>query len=126
MSKSIIVELANDQLTGSLNETKTAQSIFDMLPVESAYQSWGAEIYFEIPLHMENEHPTTELEVGDLAYWPSGNALCVFFGSTPASENDEPRPASPVTVVGKLGNPDRVRELYEDHSRIKVKPDNFA
>jgi hypothetical protein len=52
------------------------------------------------------------MEVGELAVWPTGNALCIFFGPTPASKGDEPRAVSPVNPVGKLlDNPDFLRKL---------------
>ncbi|MQG29069.1 MAG: hypothetical protein FI723_11855, partial [SAR202 cluster bacterium] len=37
-----------------------------------------------------------------LGYWPPGQAFCLFFGPTPASQGDEIRPASEVTVIGKI------------------------
>jgi len=52
------------------------------------------------------------VEVGDVAYWPQGEALCLFFGPTPASTDEEPRAASPVTVVG------RISEELENVGRI--------
>ena len=39
---------------------------------------------------------------GDLGYWPSGAAFCIFFGPTPISREGEIRPASAVNVFGKI------------------------
>ena len=50
--------------------------------------------------------------MGDLAFWPPGSALCLFFGPTPASRGDEIRPSSPVTVVGRIeGDPTVLRAV---------------
>ncbi|MFP4588791.1 MAG: cyclophilin-like fold protein [Candidatus Acetothermia bacterium] len=96
------IVIGSNTLQAELNETQTASAVGDLLPLSGSGKLWGDEIYFPIPLEMENEKPKKDLTVGDLAYWPQGNAFCIFFGPTPASEGDEPRPASPVTVFGSL------------------------
>ena len=89
-----------------LSETSTADAIWHALPIEALANTWGDEIYFSIPVHLEEENAQEVVEKGDLGYWPPGNAFCVFFGRTPASRGDEIRPASPVSVVGHLeGDP---------------------
>ena len=89
-----------------LSETSTAEAIWNALPLEALANTWGDEIYFSIPVHLEEENAQEVVEKGDLGYWPPGNAFCVFFGRTPASRGDEIRPASPVNVVGHLeGDP---------------------
>ncbi len=85
-----------------LNETKTAQAIWDALPFEGRANRWGEEIYFSIPVIIEMDRGQEVVEVGDLGYWAPGRAFCIFFGPTPASRGDEIRPASPVTVFGRL------------------------
>ena len=85
-----------------LNDTVTAESIWDSLPITARCNTWGDEIYFGIPVRAELEEGREVVELGDLGYWPPGNAFCIFFGPTPASRGDEIRPASPVTVVGKV------------------------
>ena len=103
MGKEIVITVNEKSFRGELNDTDTAELIGDELPIEASPSFWGEEIYFEIPVNLaENEDPEEELEVGDLAYWPDGNAFCIFYGPTPSSEGSEPRPASPVTVVGRL------------------------
>ncbi len=61
-----------------------------------------------------------ELGVGDIAYWPQGRCLCVFFGPTPASRGPAPVPASPVAVVGRTGAPPEVLRSIGDGERIRV------
>jgi len=100
--KKIKIFINKQEFQGSLNNTKTAENIYKILPIETSGNLWGKEIYFEIPLKMSNEKPTETLKIGDLAYWPEGNCFCLFFGKTPASINDNPRPASPVTVIGNF------------------------
>lgn len=113
MSKEITITINERSFQGELNDSDTAKAIGEELPVEAEPSFWGDEIYFEIPVDIsENENPEVELEIGDLAYWPDGNAFCIFYGPTPSSDDSKPRPASPVTVIGKLaGNATALREF---------------
>ena len=95
-----------------LNETATAKAIWNVLPIEAQANTWGDEIYFSIPVYVEEENAQEIVEKGDLGYWPVGNAFCIFFGRTPASRGDEIRPASPVNVVGHVeGDPTIFRKV---------------
>ncbi len=85
-----------------LNDTKTAEAIWAALPIQARGSSWGDEIYFSIPVKLETERGQEVVELGDLGYWAPGSAFCIFFGSTPASRGSEIRPASEVTVFGKV------------------------
>ncbi len=85
-----------------LNGTRTAQEIWEALPIKSRVNLWGDEIYFSIPLGLQLEAGQEVVSMGDLGYWPDGNAFCIFFGATPVSQGDEIRPAGPVTVFGKV------------------------
>jgi hypothetical protein len=85
-----------------LNESQTARAIWDALPIDAKAQTWGDEIYFAIGLAAAEDSPRAVVEMGDLGYWPPGEAFCIFFGPTPASRGDEIRPASPVNVVGRV------------------------
>ena len=89
-------------VTAALNDTDTAAMIWDALPIEASTSTWGDEIYFGIPVAAGEEMGQEVVELGDLGYWPPGSAFCMFFGPTPMSRGDEIRPASPVTVIGRL------------------------
>jgi hypothetical protein len=100
--KKIFFETQNFLLEILLNETSIAQKIYDSLPIESVINLWGEEIYFPIPVLVENERPTIDVEIGDIGYWPEGNSFCIFFGKTPISTTNKPVPYSEVTLVGKF------------------------
>ena len=96
----------------ALNDTATAAMIWDALPIEASGNTWGDEIYFGIPVEAGDEAGQEVVDLGDLGYWPPGNAFCIFFGPTPMSRGDEIRPASPVTVVGKVsGDPTVLKQV---------------
>jgi uncharacterized protein len=85
-----------------LDESETARLVWDALPLSVAGETWGDEIYFSIPVKAKPEQPVETVSMGDLGYWPPGNAFCIFFGPTPMSRGGEIRPASPVNVFGKI------------------------
>ena len=103
--KKIIIQAGKVKAKGELNETVTAMAIWQALPLEGSANTWGDEIYFRIPVSQDLEPGARELlELGDLAYWPQGEAFCIFFGATPISDPGEIRPASAVNVVGQLSD----------------------
>jgi hypothetical protein len=102
MGKKIRIRAGAIEAEAELNDTSTAQAIWETLPIKSRVNLWGDEIYFSIPLILELEAGQELVSIGDLGYWPDGNAFCIFFGPTPVSQGDEIRPASPVTVFGKV------------------------
>ncbi len=103
MARHLVIRGEEAGLEVELGDGPTAEEIWEWLPFEGRASLWGDEIYFEIPVSMEFEDVAREtVEVGDVCYWPQGEALCVFFGPTPASTDEKPRAASPVTVVGRI------------------------
>ncbi|OYT61428.1 MAG: hypothetical protein B6U69_03615 [Thermofilum sp. ex4484_15] len=100
---------------------RTLEAILKALPIESRAMRWGDEVYFKTPVDVGLENPQEVVEVGDVAYWPPGRSICIFFGPTPASRSPtEIRPASPVNVFGKVvGNP-KVFSRIKDGDRIRV------
>ena len=103
----IMIEVENISMEAELLDTPTARKIAAALPIEGSVNIWGDEIYFDIPLSIDQEPGASQdVEVGDLGYWPAGPAFCIFFGPTPVSSGDQPRAYSPVNVFGRvLGNP---------------------
>jgi hypothetical protein len=95
MSRSITITAGGVEAAAALHDTKTADAIWAALPIEGRANRWGDEIYFSIEATVPGEQGDEVVSVGDLAYWPPGHALCIFFGPTPASEGQEPQAASP-------------------------------
>ncbi len=107
MSRKIRIAAGNVNMEAELTESETASALWEALPITGAANVWGEEIYFQVPVETPLETSAREeMEVGDIAYWPPGNAFCIFFGKTPASVDDTPRAASAVNPLGKVnGNP---------------------
>jgi len=122
MPISIQITAGKTKLTAQLNDSPTAKAIIKMLPIKSKGNRWGGEIYFAIPVKvgLEKDNSRDVLEPGELAYWPPGNAFCIFFGATPASEGDEPRAASDVNIVGKITGDVSVLWKVQDGAEVVI------
>ncbi len=81
---------------------ETAEAIWRALPIEGIAERWGDEIYFSTPIELGEENGRERVDVGEVAYWPPGRALCIFFGPTPVSRDNEIRAASPVNVFARI------------------------
>jgi len=104
-------------------ESETAKIIYGALPLKSKGFRWGGEIYFSIPVHVEYENPKEIVKKGDLAFWPQGDAFCIFFGKTPASLENEIRPASAVNIFGKIAGSLENLNKVKDGETIIVERD---
>lgn len=101
--KEIIFDFGEFKIDAQLNESPTSKILYEQLPLNGVSQVWGDEIYFSTSINMENDEWSQEtVELGDIAFWPPGNAVCLFFGETPISAPGEIRPASPTNIMGKL------------------------
>jgi hypothetical protein len=109
---------------GVLNDNATAGAIWEALPISARGNTWGEEIYFGIPVHVdEAEDANDVVEMGALAYWPPGNAFCIFFGRTPASKGDECRAASAVNAVGKIEGEPAIFKKVPGGSAVTLEKD---
>jgi len=120
MEKKIRIKAGKVEVSAELNTTKTAQAIWDALPITGRGNRWGEEIYFSIPLSLEPENAQEVVTMGDLGYWPPGTAFCIFFGPTPMSQGQEIRPASAVNVFGKVTTDAKVLKQVASGTEITI------
>jgi len=122
----IKIRIGKITLYSQLNDTPTAKKIGQILPFKSHFNTWGDEIYFSIPVDSElDDSAREEVEMGDLGYWPTSKAFCIFFGPTPISKEGKIIPASAVNIVGRIeGDPTVLREVLDEKEIIleKVEP----
>jgi uncharacterized protein len=116
----IAIRVGSLTMQAELNDTQTARQVADALPLRSGFSTWGDEIYFAIPIAAELESDARDVvEMGDLGYWPPGNALCIFFGPTPMSQAGEIRPASAVNLIGKvIGDATQFKAVMQEREVI--------
>jgi len=112
MKKKILVRITElENITIELDDTgspKTCTSFLESLPFSVTAHIWGEEIYTdESPITQSEENAKDLVNLNDVAYWPNGKAICLFFGPTPIGKKGEIKPYSPVNVIGKIINPDK-------------------
>ncbi len=112
MKKNVLMEIPNlPSVTIELNDKfspKTVNSFLDKLPFSLELYVWGDEIYTSSsPISISEENSKDLVTLNDVAYWPQGKAICLFYGPTPTSKNNEISPASPVNIIGKIIEPEK-------------------
>ncbi len=103
----IVIKEAGVEMTAELNDSATTAAMWSVLPVESAAQTWGAEVYFSVPVDSGPEDPQAAVVSGAVGFWPPGKAVCLFFGQ---------QPVSPVNLIGVLeGDPSVLEAVQAGH-----------
>ncbi len=107
-------------MDAELNNTPTAQKVAAALPLRCGFSTWGDEIYFSIPVTAPLDQSAKEtVEMGDIGYWPTGKAFCIFFGQTPMSTGGKIVPASAVNVMGKIvGDATKLKEVMNEREIV--------
>jgi hypothetical protein len=121
MEKRVLLRIGPHDFEVELNDSDTAYAIWLALPFEAYTNAWGDEIYFEIPVKMKLENGRRILKPGEVAYWPEGQAMCVFFGPTPISKGADAEAIADVTPVGNLIGDPRAFEVVGDCMKVTVK-----
>lgn len=91
---------------------RTVDAIAKRLPMEGRAALWKEEVYFEMPMKMGKEKAESTVERGAIAYWPMGNALCIFYGQS--------QPYSPVNIVGQITKNLELFERVKSGTKIMV------
>jgi hypothetical protein len=117
----ISIRFDNLTVEATLNDSPTASEIWSQLPIEGRTNTWGDEIYFEIPVNIPQEPDAREqVEIGELGYWPVGRAFCIFFGPTPVSTDEKPRAYSPVNIIGEVLSDFSQLSSIQDGERVRI------
>ncbi|HOJ13386.1 MAG TPA: cyclophilin-like fold protein [Deltaproteobacteria bacterium] len=117
----VVIRCGGIRVEAGLTEGPTARKVASLLPIEGRARRWGDEIYFTVPIDAGLEPgATSDVEAGDIAYWPDGPALCIFFGPTPSSTGEKPRAYSPVTVIGRAQGDPTVFRTVRDGDTITI------
>ena len=121
MMRKILITINNLSVSAELNDSVSANKIWGALPLSGSANVWGDEIYFEIPVSLkEVSDAQQEVDIGTLAYWPPGSALCVFFGETPASTSDKPKAYSPVNILGLVDGDSKIFKIVKAGDQIVI------
>ncbi len=116
----IKIEFESITIEADLNNSETANNIKKLLPILNTVNIWGDEIYFPVDINDEEIGAKETVELGDVGYWPPGNAFCLFFGLTPLSQGEEIRPASPINIIGKIRGEINILKKVKSGEKVVV------
>lgn len=120
--REVVFKVGAIELRARLADTATALKIWNALPLAAAVQTWGDEIYFDVPVSSDREPDARDVvEAGDIAFWPDGKAIAIGFGPTPISRNSEIRLASPCNIWAHAVDDVRVLRTVESGAEIIVR-----
>lgn len=123
MTTNITITAGEIELQAELFDTPCAKAIAATLPITARPNVWGDEFYFTIPIDIPLDNTaTTAVTVGDIGFWPPGNALAIFFGPTPLSSGPDPVPASEVNIVGRITGDATLLKKAKKVREIEIKP----
>ena len=118
----------NERVLIKLDDSRspdTVKAIIENLPIEVNINKWGKELYTDkTPITAHEENAKSEVNLLDVAYWPEGNALCLFYGPTPISKSDKIEPYSPVNIVGRIVNDQSNNDIInkvKDTTKVIIK-----
>ena len=112
---SVRIAWKGGEVTAHLRETPTAKQLLAVLPCEAPANTWGNEVYFEVPLKALIESDAQQVvEPGTVCYWVQGSSLALPFGPTPVSKGDECRLVTRCNVLGKIeGDPRQLKKVTQ-------------
>jgi hypothetical protein len=120
--KRIVILIDDLNVEAELNESESAAKIWDALPIVGTASTWGEEVFLEIPVvHGLEPDAKQEVEVGTLAYWPPGQAFCIFFGKTPVSTSAKPKAYSLVNVVGSVRGDTKIFKVLRSGDEVRIR-----
>ncbi len=103
MARRIVIDASGHCLEAELSDSAAGRVIASSLPLTAEMSRWGEEYYGSVGIDIPEDGTERDImEIGEIAYWPPGRALCIFFGRTPASTDERPKAASPVLPIGRV------------------------
>ena len=122
-NKSILITINNKTYEAELYDNNAVRSLISSLPQNISMSRWGGEYYGRLSKKIEYKNDKTQdvFNAGEIALWPSGNSLCIFFGPTPVSKKNEPRMASPGVAFGKIkGDISEFNKMGHNLNNVKI------
>ena len=122
MYRKIKIAFSSIVIEAELLDTPTADAIFKSLPFKSEARTWGKEVYFSTPVHVDIESDAKDVVApGELAFWVEGDSIAIGFGKTPISQGDEIRLAAKTNIWAKAINDVKLLQIVKDGDTVTVK-----
>ncbi|MCX7885697.1 MAG: cyclophilin-like fold protein [Verrucomicrobiae bacterium] len=120
-AKKIRIKWKSGELIGVLSDTPTAAALLKALPCTSKANTWGEEVYFQVPVSATLEPDAQEVvPPGTICFWVQGSSLALPYGPTPVSRANECRLVTRVNILGRLEGDPRLLASVRDGDEIRV------
>ncbi len=108
-------------VTADLLTGPTVDQLLAALPCSSRVNTWGEEVYFDLPFSAAPEPGAQQVvPPGTVCFWVEGSALALPWGRTPISRGDECRLASACNILGRIRGDPRVLKSARSGDTIRV------
>ena len=108
-------------MTADLQAGPTVDKLLAALPCTSRVNTWGEEVYFDLPFAAAPEPGAQQVvPPGTVCFWVEGSALALPWGRTPISRGDECRLASACNVLGRIRGDPSVLKSARSGDTIRV------
>lgn len=109
------------EVIANLRDNSSANQFLKILPCEASANTWGEEVYFELPLKLPLEADAQQVvEPGTVCFWVEGHSLALPFGPTPASKGKESRLVTRCNVLGSVAGDPRELKKVKAGTAIRV------
>ena len=109
------------EVTANLRDTPTVKQLLAALPCEARANTWGEEVYFELPVKAALEADAQQvIEPGTVCFWVEGSSLALPFGPTPVSQGKECRLVTRCNVLGMISGDPRLLKTVRSGAAIRV------
>jgi hypothetical protein len=103
MTTGIRISWPAGSVTAELQPGPTVEKLLAALPCSSRVNTWGEEVYFDLPVTADLEPGAQQVVApGTVCFWVEGSALALPWGRTPISKGNECRLASPCNLLGQI------------------------
>ncbi len=118
----ILIQWKSGQLTAEIGSSPSAKKLLAELPIQCPANTWGSEVYFEVPFASQLESGAKDVvEPGTVCFWTQGNSVALPFGPTPISKSGECRLANPCNIIGKIEGDPALLKTVKDGDVISLK-----
>ena len=114
----MLLRIDENELIVDLVDCGTTADFLSMLPATIEMHDFYSRIkysYFSRPLSQDGPKQL-EYEVGDIAYWPEGNELLIYY------RHDGNPMRSDIIVMGKIRSEVGIIETYRGNVRMEFSP----
>ena len=117
----IRIAWGSGEAAGTLDDTATGRALYEVMPCHSVAHTWGAEVFFEVPVKAElDAAPKVVVPRGTICFWVQGCSVALPYGPTPISEGKECRLVTAVNVLGKLDGDPSVLAAIQDGDEVQM------